>query len=269
MSEKKKLGRGKPQPSFLLYIFTVYDIITKEFTGLEVIVISQEVIFFFDDSGVLHKNEKSRYFVYAGWVFTNRNDLNSAKRKYINAVKKLKNSLNRSDELKAATLNAKHKRSLYNSIKEYESMALVVDISRLYDYVLADKKSICRYKDYILKRAIKSKLQKLIADGVISQDEDVTLSIYIDEQLTATNGYYDLRDSIKEELQHGIVNFDYGFVHPHVFNSNVEVIIRYCDSSNNYMIQASDILANRIWNSFKKDKENLRLKNNQTLLTFP
>lgn len=62
------------------------------------IVISQEVIFFFDDSGVLHKNEKSGYFVYAGWVFTNRNDLNSARRKYINAVKKLKNSLRISGE---------------------------------------------------------------------------------------------------------------------------------------------------------------------------
>lgn len=226
-------------------------------------------MFFFDDSGVLHKNETSGYFVYAGYVFTNRQDLENAKRKYINANKKLKKALGRKDELKAATLEAKHKRALYNSVKEYDSLAVVVEISRLYNYVLADKKSICRYKDYILKRCIKTKLKKLITDGVLSKDEDITISIYIDEQLTATNGYYDLRDSIKEELQHGIVNFDYGIKHPHVFDSNVEVIIYYCDSSTNYMIQASDILANRIWTSYRSKERNLRVKDKQTILTFP
>ena len=232
-------------------------------------LISQEVIFFFDDSGVLHKNEPSGYFVYAGYVFSNRKDLDSARRKYINANKKLKKALGRTDELKAATLDVKHKRALYNSVKEYDTVAVVVDISRLYDYILADKKSICRYKDYVLKRCIKSKLKKMITDGLISKDEDIIISVYIDEQLTATNGYYDLRDSIKEELQHGIANFDYGIRHPHVFDANVEVIIHYCDSSANYMIQASDILANRIWTSYRLNDRKLRVKNNRTILTFP
>ena len=233
------------------------------------IVIAQEVIFFFDDSGVFHKNELSGYFVYAGYVFADRKDLDIARHKYINANKKLKKALGRDDELKAATLKAKHKRALYNSVKEYESMAVVVDISRLYDYVLANKKSICRYKDYILKRCVKNKLKSMITNGVISKDEDITISIYIDEQLTATNGYYDLRDSIKEELQHGVANFDYGVIHPHVFDSKVEVVIYYCDSSSNYMIQASDILANRIWISYRNQDRKLRIKANQTILTFP
>ena len=177
--------------------------------------------------------------------------------------------MNRTDELKASTLHPKHKRALYNSVKEYDTMATVVEISRLYDYVLSDKKSICRYKDYILKRVIKAVLKKFIASGTLSKDEDVLISIYIDEQLTATNGYYDLRDSIKEELQHGIKNFDYGITHPHVFDSNVEVSIRYCNSNMNYMIQASDILANRIWTSYRTQNRKLRIKDNHTALTFP
>lgn len=168
------------------------------------IKISQKVIFFFDDSGVLHKNEKSGYFVYAGYVFTDRNTLESAKRKYINANKKLKEKLRRTDELKAANLEPKHKRALYNSIREYDSVDVVIDISRVYDHILSNKKSICRYKDYALKRCVKKKLNELIASGVISKDKDIKISIYMDEQLTATNGYYDLRDSIKEELQYGI-----------------------------------------------------------------
>lgn len=233
------------------------------------ITISQEVIFFFDDSGVLHKNELSGYFVYAGYVFTNRNELDSAKRKYIHANKMLKNALCVSTELKVSNLVPKHKRSLYNSVKDYRSVAAVVEISRLYDYVIENKKSICRYKDYILKRCIKNELELMITDGILSKNEDITISIYIDEQLTATNGYYDLRDSIKEELKHGIINFNYGISYPNVFDANVEVIIHYCDSSTNYMIQASDILANRIWTSYRINNRKLRMKDNQTILTFP
>lgn len=233
------------------------------------VIISQEVFFFFDDSGVLHKNEPSGYFVYAGYVFTDREELEAAKRKYIHANKKLKKALGRADELKAASLKPKHKRSLFNSIKEYDSVSAVVDISRIYDYILADKKSICRYKDYVLKLCVKNKLKRLITDGVISKDEDIVISIFMDEQLTATNGYYDLRDSIMEELQYGIANFDYGIKHPRVFDSTVKVNIEYCDSSKNYMIQASDILANRIWASYRIKARDLRKISSHTALTFP
>lgn len=166
-------------------------------------------------------------------------------------------------------MSAKHKRSLFNSVKIYDSVAVVVEISRVYDYILADKKSICRYKDYILKRCVKSKIKTLIANGDISKNDDIKISIYIDEQLTATNGYYDLRDSIEEELMYGIVNFDYGIKHPHLFDSRVTVEIHYCDSSTNYMVQASDILANRIWTSYRTQNIKLRQKDNQILLTFP
>lgn len=231
--------------------------------------IPQEVTFFFDDSGVLHKNEPSGYFVYAGYVFTNRVTLEDAKRKYINANKKLKKALNRSDELKAANLSTVHKRALFNAVKEYDSVDAVVDISRVYDHILSHKKSICRYKDYVLKRCVKNILKRMIADGTLSPDEDIKVSIYIDEQLTATNGYYDLRDSIMEELKYGISNFDYGTRYPHLFNGEVAVSIQYCDSSKNYLIQASDILANRIWTSYKTRDRNLRQIEHHTSLTFP
>lgn len=233
------------------------------------ITISQEAIFFFDDSGVLHKNEPSGFFVYAGYVFTDRNDLQAARHKYINANKKLKRALARSDELKAATLTPKHKRALYNSVREYDMVAVVVEISKIYDHILAHKKSICRFKDYALKRCVKNKLEQLLNNGTLVKDEAITISIYIDEQLTATNGYYDLRDSIKEELQHGIANFDYGKIHPHLFETDVSVNIHYCDSSKNYMIQASDILANKIWTSYRTNDKQLLPKDRLLILTLP
>ena len=229
----------------------------------------QEVIFFFDDSGTLHRNERSGYFVYAGFVFTDRLSVEEAKRKYIHANRAIKKVLERDDELKAANLELKYRRSLFNSVREYESLAVVVDISRVYNYILDDKKSICRYKDYILKRCVKNKLKRLISDGAISPDDDIHITIYIDQQLTATDGYYDLRDSIREELQYGIVNFDYSVIHQHLFDSLVKVDIHYCDSKTNYMIQACDILANRIWSSYRDGNKGLRKLKNHLTLTFP
>ena len=145
----------------------------------------------------------------------------------------------------------------------------MAEINRIYSYILSDKKSICRFKDYMLKRCIRAKLEEFIRQGKISDKDDIFIQIFIDEQLTATNGYYSLRDSIIEELQHGVNNFDYGTFHPPVFHSNVDVAIRYCDSSKYYLIQASDILANRIWNSFKSGNQKMREKASHTSLTFP
>ena len=219
---------------------------------------------------MLHKNAPTNHFVYAGYVFSDRATLDDAKRKYIHANKELKKATGRNDELKAATLKPKQKRALFNSVREYESVSAVVDISRVYDYILENKKAICRYKDYVLKICVKRKLKDMIQKGVLSPSDDVTLKIFVDEQLTATNGYYDLRDSIIEELQYGIVNFNYGVSHPKVFTGTVQVDLEYCESKNNYMIQASDILANRIWTSYKKNAPELRNTiPNHLFLTFP
>lgn len=230
----------------------------------------QTVYFFFDDSGVLHANERSGYFVYGGYVFLSRSDLDIAKRKYINANKKIKAATGFTGELKAAVISNDQKRSLYNVVRDYESVSCSVEIKRVYASILSSKKSICRYKDYVLKRCVKSKLIDFIHDGKLNPQEEITIHIFIDEQLTATNGYYDLRDSIKEELQHGIKNFDYGTFHKNIFDSEVTVNISYCESKHNYLIQASDILANKVWHLFLDgNSEKIYKIPNHRHLTFP
>lgn len=229
----------------------------------------KDVFFFFDDSGVLTNNEPSGYFVYAGYVFTSDEERTAAKHKYIRANKELKKELNIQEELKASRLEPKQKRSLYNVLRKYSSVSASVEISRVYPHIMASKKSRCRYKDYVIKMCVKRKLNNLIKDGVLSKEDDVHIHVYVDEQLTATNGYYDLRDSIVEELQYGIISFNYGTKHPPVFSGEVKVSLEYCDSKRNFLIQASDILANRIWTSFRVDNPKLRDIPNHLHLTFP
>ena len=120
-----------------------------------------------------------------------------------------------------------------------------------------------------MKRIIKEKIKALISKNKINVDEDVTISLFIDNQNIATNGYYNLKGSIYEELKNGIRNFDYGMIHESIFKGDVNVNVRYCDSKIDYLIQASDILANRIFNSYEKNIEKLREIPNHKNLTLP
>lgn len=229
----------------------------------------QKLIFYFDDSGVLHNNSPEDYFIYAGYMFKNIDTRNEAKRKYIYVNKAVKKELNCQGEIKACDIGNKHRRSLYNVLKYYESLSVIVKIDNLYDHILSNKKSICRYKDYVLKRVIKEKTRTLIKNGEIDPMKDTQIFVNIDEQLTATNGYYDLKGSIHEELRHGIINYDYSQIHQPLFKSKLDVVVKYCESKHDYMIQASDILANRILGSFKYDKPELRDIPNHSNLTLP
>lgn len=146
---------------------------------------------------------------------------------------------------------------------------MVVDVDKIYESILESSKSVCRYKDYILKRVIKNKIRKLIDQQIISPRNDIYLRIFIDEQMTATDGIYGLRETIKEELQHGIKNYDYGTFHPPLFQKKVLVDVQYCDSKSNYIIQACDILANRIFVSYRENNPELRKIPNHINLTLP
>lgn len=242
---------------------TLYMIDLKELEAL------QTLYFYIDDSGTLHKNERSGLFVYAGYLFLKRLHRDNAQRRYRAAVKTLQSRLGRNDELKAHGLRNKDRRFLFNSIKQCRSFSSIVRIERVYDRILVERESICRYKDYVLKRVIKEKLGYLISLNLVNPAEDIQLIVQIDEQLNCSNGYYSLESSIREELSDGIYNYDYGVMHPPLFLGKVDVKVSFSDSSNNYLIQASDILANKIWNDAKNKVENIEGLTNHKNLFFP
>lgn len=107
-----------------------------------------------------------------------------------------------------------------------------------------------RYKDYVLKRLIKFEIERLISAGEVDPFRPAHLRVYIDQQHTSTDGYYTLSQSVSEELNHGIYNFDYGVFYDPIFKAPVTVSIKFCDSSHDYLVQASDILANRIFTAY-------------------
>lgn len=207
----------------------------------------QEVLIYLDDSGVLHTNATGRFFVYAGYLFLSSKDKDFALAKYRAAVNRVRK---RPDcEIKAHLTKGKTKRYLNSQLFNYESLSCLVDKTRVYPSILNAKRSIHRYKDYCIKRITKAKLIDLIRRGLLDPRLDTNIHLFIDNQPNATNGLYTLRESIFEELRHGIANFDYGIQYPPLFSGYLMVETIFCDSRHNYLIQASDFLANSIFAS--------------------
>ncbi|RRQ83448.1 DUF3800 domain-containing protein, partial [Enterococcus faecium] len=170
----------------------------------------EELHLFFDDSGVLHRNAPNRFFVYAGYAFIGKDNKEIAKRKYKKVVQRIQTKRGNREELKACYLDKSEKYELYRVLKNEHSMGLTVDIKRVQSNILDHKKSIHRYKDYVLKRLVKEKIKLLINRGLLNPEDDLKLCICVDEQATASNGYYNFEESVYEELKNGVHNFNYG-----------------------------------------------------------
>lgn len=227
----------------------------------------QHLYFYIDDSGVLHKNDD--YFIYAGYVFKSVQERDNAYRRYKSLSNRIRRSLGIKGELKSSHLEPKHKRALFNILKYEHSLAAYVYNKEVYDNIMESKKSRHRYKDYILKRVVKERILKFIQLGYIDPQQFINLRIYIDEQLTASNGYYDLKSSIEEELVYGISNYNYNTFFPPILSGGANIKVKFLDSKNNYLIQASDVLANRFRASFVYNNPKLRKKPNHCDLHFP
>lgn len=109
--------------------------------------------------------------------------------------------------------------------------------------------------------AIKSKLKKLIAQGFIEPKCVESLVVYVDEHTTATDGIYELRESLEQEFRYGMYNWEHMTFYPPLFPDLLDVQINYCNSKANTLIRSADIVANRLYfmavnNDYSKADEN-------------
>ena len=218
----------------------------------------QEVYIYMDDSGKLSKNEKCA--CYGGLVFLSKGEKDKFITQYRGIINKIKckecrqeenECNNRCPEIKSSKIrNKKMKRWILNYINKYKTFACLIDNKKINDYIINDKSSKGRYLDYAQKMLFKKIFIKLISDNIINPNMPVRLVINIDEQATKSNGYYNLKDSIKEEFIHGIFNYDYGINHDAILFNKFDLSIHYVDSKLNYAVQAADFVAGEARNIY-------------------
>lgn len=217
---------------------------------------NEQVIYInIDDSGKLVDTEKVS--IYAGLVFTSKKEKDKFITQYRSIVKNIKckyckediticNSNKSCPELKHNMLKNKHNRQLMNYIKKYSILCCIINNDKVYSNIKSNTASRGRFLDYSLKLLVKQTVKGLIKEKRINPDLPVKLIINIDEQTTKTNGYYNLRDGIIEELKYGIFNYNYGFFNTPIINSDLNVNVCYQKSEKSFLIQASDLVAGTV-----------------------
>ncbi len=214
---------------------------------------TQEVYINLDDSGKLTFNEKIS--VYGGLLFFSKKEKDKFITQYRSIINDIKckycqfssdNCNKKCPEIKNTNVKPKDKRRIMNYIKKYFVIALIIRNDDVYDHIKNNKAAKGRFTDYAIRRLIKETIISLVKSNTLNSNESIKLIINIDQQSTKSNGYYNLRDGLIEELKIGFNNFNYSFKTKPVLIGELKIDISYQDSGKSYVVQAADLLAGTI-----------------------
>lgn len=224
-----------------------------------------------DESGVLDKVHND-YYVFGGLLFLSAAERDSTSRRFIAAERNVRYSegIPTFEEIKACNIKTKSKNKLYRCISDTERFGVVINQERLTnDALFSNKKTKQRYLDWAYKMAIRKKFEKMIADGTINPNDVESISFLVDEHSTATNGWYELRESLEKEFKIGMWNFKYMTFHEPLFPNIKSVNLQYCNSSKKTLVRAADIIANHIFFHANKNEGVIPAENKLNIYYHP
>lgn len=220
-----------------------------------------------DESGVFDR-EHNEIFVFGGLIFLGKEEKDKYSRRYIAAEETMRKCRHfAEEELKASRISNKEKGKLYRAMNGAIRFGVIVDQKRVMPRIFISKKDKQRYLDYAYKIGLKRALEKLINDGKITKTNIDNVHIYNDEHTTATNGRYELKEAIENELKNGTYNIKYDKFFPPTFENLNGIDLHFCDSKRTTLVRAADIVANRIY--YMALNRNVEKLENIYLTTLP
>lgn len=206
-----------------------------------------DLFIYSDESGVFDR-EHNEIYVFGGLIFLGKGEKDNYARKYLVAESTLRGQkYSETEELKACKISNKEKGKLYRSMNGAIRFGVIINQRGVLERIFQSKKDKQRYLDYAYKIGVKKALQRLITDRRIVKNDIGTIHFYNDEHTTATNGKYELREALEQELKNGTYNLQYNRFFPPIFENMQGVDLHYCDSNKVALVRAADIVANRIY----------------------
>lgn len=221
-----------------------------------------------DESGVFDKVHNNS-FVFGGVIFFSKEEKDIAVRKYRNVEKCIRTAgYDKDSELKACKITNAEKGKIFRSLNGYCKFGVVIDEKRVLDSIFTNKKDKQRYLDFAYKIGLKRCFEKLIEQGRLNAEEVEGLYIFADEHTTATSGLYELQEALEQEYKRGTYNYYWNHHYPPIFPNIKTVQVKFCNSENQTLIRAADIVANRLYYASEQDGELLKKLEEKMYLTF-
>ena len=229
-----------------------------------------DIFVYSDESGVFDKKHNT-YYVFGGLIFVSESDRDRLSRIYLAAENNIRQSEGIPDhkEVKASRIQAKSKDKLYRTVKNIERFGAVVNQKKLMSALFERKKTKQRYLDWVYKLAVRRKLEDMISRNVIDPAKIESITFFVDEHSTATDGLYELRESLEKEFKSGMWNFEYMSFHKPLFPTIRSVNLHYCNSAKKTLVRSADIIANHIYLYAKKHSGKIPTENKLHIYYHP
>lgn len=213
------------------------------FKGLDM-----NIFVYSDESGVFDKAHND-VFVFAGIIVLGKENKEIWSRKYSAAetVIRKKNSIPAGKEIKATTISNGDKGKLFRSLNQCYKFSVVINQKEVLDEIFDSKKDKQRYLDFAYKIAVKRALEDMLLKDIIKSEEVHGIYFFVDEHTTATNGKYELREGLEQEMKIGTYNWKYSKYFPPIFPSVNHVELEFCNSATKLLVRAADIVANKVY----------------------
>lgn len=223
---------------------------------------------FADESGVFDRAH-ANLFVYGGVIILGKPNYDYIVNKHQSLERRLRRedtSLKNVPEIKAAYLNLKQRKRLFNlRAPQCVRFGVVIDQQRVYEQIYQTKQDKQRFLDYALKRGIKHAIESANMSGLIRKEEINCISIVVDEHSTATSGKYTFEETVDEEFRRGTYSPNYDKFFPPLFSLDFPPIpVAYCDSKKVVGVRIADITANWVYRAYSDYPNDQQLL--QTLL---
>lgn len=223
-------------------------------------------LFVYSDESSVFDYKHNKIFTFGGLIFIGKEQKDIATRKFLHAERCLRQFGTHScnEELKACKITTKEKNKLFRSLNNFYKFGVIINQSKVLPNIFEDKKTKQRYLDYAYKIILKRKLIHLMDSNVIDKSCIDNIRIFVDEHTTATNGRYELREAIEQELKKGTYNYNYNTYYEPILPSVKSIELKYCNSSKIPLIRAADIVANKIYTTTLRNELHI-LKNKSTM----
>ena len=206
-----------------------------------------DIYIYSDESGTFDYIHND-YFVFSGVIFFDKKTKDIAARRFSKAERDIRNKLNDfSNEIKACSISNANKGKLYRSMRKVFKFCVVINQKTINRKIFENKKHKQRYLDYAYKIVLKKCMETLIENDYIIPNKVRIIFVRVDEHHTATDGKYELRESLLNEFKNGTFNFNYEVHYQPIFPSLFDVELEFCDSKSMYLIRAADIIANHCY----------------------
>ena len=230
----------------------------------------QDIYIYSDESGVFDRYN-NEYFIFAGVICFNAKEKEIACRKFSHAERVLRSSGNYTNkyELKATNITNTQKGKLYRSLNGVYKFCVLIEQKMINYKIFENKKHKQRYLDYAYKIVLRKCLENLIDNKLLSSDDVKIIFVRADEHLTATDGKYELRESLLNEFKNGTFNPTWEKHFEPVFPKLLDVIVEFCDSKKVYLVRAADIIANHCYHKAIKYNGVIEDENNMFVYYLP